>query len=303
MMSSVALWLVGWMLQVAQVAPPTWRFRDDTKTVKVVVLAGSIGAYSKSYARVLGSMCTNVEVRNLSQAGLGAFPLKQHFKAQVIENRGLDLDSPDAEHWLVYGGGINSVGTPEATNHHIKNTIVMAHMAGMKVLGLSITPWGDDKDARFRGLEGLKYRRASQKVVDFVMRRLSPVDALGSYVSHRPAKDGPWVSLETPDVSVDVYDSRLRDADATPRDEEVMRRLLMGDNAWKRRHADLDEAQRRDALSADLETLTTLPRWYLRPELRSFDHVHPNAEGHRLIAATICPEVPKSWGCVCETPS
>ena len=42
-----------------------------------------------------------------------------------------------------------------------------------------------------------------------------------------------------------------------------------------------------------------IPRWFLREELRSFDHIHPNSEGHRLIAEAACPRLPASWGCEC----
>jgi len=280
--------------------PATWRFRDESKPVKVVVLAGSIGAFPKSYARLLPEQCANVEVRNLSQTGMGAWPLKQHFKHEVLENRMLDLDQEGQEFWLVYGGGINSIGMPEATNHHMKNTFVLAHMAGMKVVGLTITPWGDDDDKRFRGIAGLELRQASQKVVDFVMGRLAPHEALGSYVDKRPAKDGPWVALERPDVAVNLYDSSLRAKEAGRRDLEAMRTLLAKDRDWEREHAGLGDAARQAQLATDAEALADLPRWYLREELRSFDHIHPNADGHRLIATTMCPKLPASWGCNCS---
>jgi len=302
-MVRLAWWILGWALQVSETppAPATWRFRDAEKPVKVVVLAGSIGAFSKSYAGVLQDMCSEIEVRNLSKTGFGAWPLKQHFKQQVLENRNVDLGDPRYEYWLVYGGGINSIGNPEATNHHIRNTFMLAHKAGMKVVGLTITPWGDERDARFRGLEGLKYRRASQLVVDFVMGRLSPARALGSYVAKRPGKDGSWTPAELAEIAVDLYDSPLRDRDAATRDPAATRKLVAGDGAWRKRHAGLSDAEREAALASDAALLTELPRWYLRPELRSFDHVHPNAEGHRHIAATVCPKLPEHWGCRCES--
>ena len=34
-------------------------------------------------------------------------------------------------------------------------------------------------------------------------------------------------------------------------------------------------------------------------EYRGFDHVHPNRDGHRVIAETACPQLPPSWGCHC----
>jgi lysophospholipase L1-like esterase len=46
--------------------------------------------------------------------------------------------------------------------------------------------------------------------------------------------------------------------------------------------------------------LADLPRWYLRKDLRSFDHIHPNEKGHAIIAETMCPKLPESWGCTCD---
>src|SRR5690606_10334325 len=61
-MVRLAWWILGWALQVSETppAPATWRFRDAEKPVKVVVLAGSIGAFSKSYAGVLQDMCSEI---------------------------------------------------------------------------------------------------------------------------------------------------------------------------------------------------------------------------------------------------
>lgn len=282
--------------------PGTWRFVDDDRPIKVVVLAGSIGAWPRQpYAAQVERMCSQVEVKNISKVGLGAWPLKQHFRHQVLKNRRLDLDDPDQEHWLLFGGGINSIAMPEATNHHMKNIFVLAHMAGMKVVALSVTPWGDEGDRRFRGTSGLRYFEATRKVSDFVLGRLSPKEALGHYARRRPAGvDGPWVALELADVSVDLLDSPLRDRQAQTRELEAMQQVLASDRGWQRAHRGLDEGARAAALAVDAAKLMDLPRWYLRPELRSFDHIHPNTEGHRIIAETICPELPQNWGCTCE---
>ncbi len=286
----------------AKPPPASWRFRKDDKPVKVVVLAGSIGAYRRQpYAKEIERLCTNIEVKNISKVGLGAWPLKQHFKQQVLRNRHVKLSDPTKEYWLVFGGGINSIGTPYATNHHIKNTFVLAHMNHMKVVGLTLTPWGDDKDRRFRGAGGLHYRDATRIVADFVLGRATPLEVLGSYARKRPAgAEGPWDPLETADVGVDLYDSALRDADANPRDLEASRAALAKDKSWKRTHAKLDAAARAEALEGDALRLSELPKWYLKPELRTFDHIHMNARGHKIIADAMCPKLPASWGCACE---
>lgn len=281
----------------------TWRFKRDDKAVKVVVLAGSVGAFwGQSYAREVERMCRNVEVKNISKVGYGAYPLKRHFHKQVLDNRRLDLGEEGKEFWLVYGGGVNSLGMPHSTNHHIKATIVAAkHLAKMKVVALTVTPWGDEKDRRWRGIAGLGARKRTKLVADFMMQRLTPADALGSYASKRPAgTDGPWDPLELPDISIDLYDSPLRDKDAAPRDIDKMRELVSKDAEWKREHKALSEEERAAALEADAQLLADVPRWYLREELRSFDHIHPNEKGHAIIAATMCPKLPESWGCTCD---
>lgn len=283
--------------------PPTWRFRHADRPVKVVVLAGSIGAWQRMpYARHLEQMCSAVEVKNLSKTGYGAWALKQRFRQQVLENRRVNLRNADHEYWLVFQGGLNSVGTPEATNRHIRDLFVLAHGRGMKVIGLSLTPWGDDKDKRWRGIAGLTTWRHTKAVVDFVLGRSDPATALGRFVSRRSDPQAPWDPAELADIGIDLYDSALRDADAPMRDVEKMRTRLARDAKWKRAHADDEPAVREAALEADADLAARIPQWYLRSELRSFDHIHPNEDGHRLIATTMCPQLPAQWGCACPAP-
>jgi hypothetical protein len=284
--------------------PPSWRFRRRDKPVKVIVLAGSIGAGRRhSYAVQLRRMCENVEVKNLSKTGLGAWGLKKRFKRQVLENRRIWFSDPDREYWLVFGGGLNSVAMPESTNWQVRQLTRLAHRRGIKVVALSVTPWGDESDKRrWAGTAGLRYRRATQKVVDFVMGRLSPREALGAYAGRRAeGADAPWSPEELPDVAVDLYDSMLRDASAEPRDLQAMRDALASDRRWQRAHARLTEDERARALEEDARLAAEIPRFYLRGELRSFDHIHLNEEGHRLIAEIACPTLPHSWGCSCPS--
>jgi hypothetical protein len=287
---------------VAEQAPATWRFKHPDRKVKVVVLAGSIGAWPKQpYAKEIARLCKNVEVHNLSQVGLGAWALKKRFKQQVLENHRLALRDASFEHWLVYGGGLNSVGSPKSTNKHMRDLFVLAHTHGVKVVALSVTPWGSQNDKRWRGQKGLKHRSDTQQVVDYTMGRLTPEQALGSYGAKRPGGvSAPWDPLELPDVAVDLYDSALRDRDATPLDLEDAKAALRRDSAWKQAHAKLDDAARAAQLEIDARTSSELVQWFLAPELRSFDHTHPNTDGHRIIAATMCPKLPASWGCSCE---
>lgn len=289
-------------------APPeraTWRFRRADRPVKVVVLAGSIGAFTRDpYAAHLERMCTEVEVRNLSKTGLGAWALRKRFAEQIVDNPSVRPRAAEGqEFWLVFGGGLNSVGAPLTTNHHIRRLFLLAHQTGLRVVGLTLTPWGDEADRRFRGLGGLAYREATQIVSNFILGRLTPREALGNHASSRGDAEAPWTSEELPDVAIDLYDSPLRDRDAATRDLEAMREALRKDRTWQREHAHLDEATRVLLFESEALMAAELPRWYLRPELRSFDHIHPNAEGHRLIAEIMCPQLPERWGCHCEQKS
>lgn len=284
--------------------PPTWRFRHDDKPVKVVVLAGSIGAWARQpYSAQLQRLCANVEVRNISKTGLGAWALKQRFEQQVLDNPNLRWGVEGQEHWLVFGGGLNSVGNPKSTNHHMRRLFEVAHRRGMKVVGLTLTPWGDDRDKRWRGVDGLRSRRMTQAVVDFTMGRLTPEQALGALANKRSvAADAPWDASELADVAIDLYDSPLRDHGASLRDLDEVRTMLAASKQWQRAHDELDEDQRTTKLEADALETAQIPRWYLRQELRSFDHIHPNEQGHRLMAEIMCPSLPASWGCTCPSP-
>lgn len=282
--------------------PPVWRFKYKERKVKVVVLAGSIGAWPKQpYAERFAAMCKNVEVRNLSKVGYGAFQLRQRFKQQFLDNPHVDLKDASLEYWLVFQGGLNSVGTPERTNHDIREMILLAHARGLKVVALSLTPWGDESDKRrWGGIGGLRYLRATRKVVDFVTGALAPPEALGEFAARRPGgAEGAWQADERPDVAVDLYRSSLRAVDAPLRDVAAMRTALEKDRTWQRHYQELDPNAREAAIQRDAEEAAEIPRWFLRSDLRSFDHIHPNTEGHRLIAETACPHLPESWGCTC----
>lgn len=284
--------------------PPTWRFRKTDRTAKVIVLAGSIGAWQRDpYAELFEDWCSNVEVKNLSKVGEGAFALRQRFMSQVVANGYVNLRAPEYEYWLVFQGGLNSVATPEKTNKEVRQLFMSAHQRGVDVVALSPTPWGDESDKRWRGLAGLAYKTFTQTIVDFELGRLSPQDALGRYIDARDRPDAPWDAGELADVSVDLYDSPLRDKTAPLRDLEQMRKELSKDKTWQKRLAGLDETTRELALDELALRAAELPRWFMRKELRSFDHIHPNEHGHRIIAEVACPKLPQSWACSCPTPA
>jgi hypothetical protein len=283
--------------------PANWRFRDDTRPIKVSVIAGSVGAFPQApYHQRLEKVCKNVEVKNLSKTGIGAFAMKQRFRDQVIKNSNVQPKkaAEGEEYWVFVASGVNSIGMPMSTNHHLKNLIVLAHINDMKAVALSPTPWGSEGQSKHRGLEGLKRRKATQLVTDFLTGKLDAEEALGEHASKRPAgASAKWDPIELPDIAVNVYDSPLRASDGKLRDLDKVRAELEGDRQWQRDHADLDETARAAALEADAKLASEIPRWFMKPKYKAFDDVHPNTDGHRIIAEQVCPKLPANWGCDC----
>jgi hypothetical protein len=283
--------------------PPSWRFRKTDRPVKVISLAGSVGAFRRDpYSSQIEQMCSAVEMRNISKTGLGAWALKKRFKDQVLGNRNLNFSQEGWEYWLLLSGGLNSVAMPERSARYFRDLFVLAHRRGMGVVALALTPWGDDKDKRWRTpVSALKYYRATRKLVNFIMGRLDPRDAMGRYVSKRSLEpDVPWDATERPDVAVDLYDSPMRDTQAAPHDVAAVRAALERDRDWQNAHANLTPEAREAKLGADAQEAANIPRWYMRPDLRAFDHIHPNPNGHRLMAQLACPKLPASWQCSCN---
>ena len=283
-------------------ADPDWRFTHHDRPIKVVLLAGSIGASpNRPYPRLLHEWCENVEVRNLSQVGHGAPQLASRFRSEVLENPNVPIRAPGTEVWLMFGGGMNSVGAPHRTNRAIRRTFELAHRRGVRVVSLSLTPWGDDgdDDERWEGGRALHALKATRNVVGFQLGRLSPAEALGQFARERSNPGQGWSDAERPDVVVDLYDSPLRDRDAEPWPLDDVRRKIERDARWRASVSELSDAEREARLEADARLMASAPRWFLRREYRGFDHIHPNPAGHQVIAETICPRLPESWGCRC----
>jgi lysophospholipase L1-like esterase len=190
---------------------------------------------------------------------------------------------------------------PRSTNHHLKNLTVLAHINDIKVLAISPTPWGSEGQSKHKGIEGLKRRRATQLVTDFLTGRIGAEEALGEHARKRPAgASADWDPIELPDIAVDVYDSPLRARDASPRDAAKLRKALEKDRDWQKDHADLSEEQKSAELDADAKDAAEVPLWFMSPGYRAFDDVHPNTDGHRVIAQMVCPNLPLDWGCECD---
>lgn len=280
-----------------------WRFTMPERRVKVVVIAGSIGAWrDRPYTRVLQESCSNVEIRNLSVVGMGAPQLFTRFRDEVLRGGPMPWSTEGIEPWLIWNGGLNSAGSASRTNRSIRRAFVAAHERGMRVVGLSLSPWGSLSDRRWRDAGAIETLRNTRGIVDYVMGRATPAQALGHYVSDRDVPDAAWDPSELADVRVDLFNSRLRAVDAAPRDEASVTRLLDRDRRYQRALEALPEGERAGRVRSDVGLLSELPRWFLRPELVGFDPIHPNREGHQIIAETACPALPASWGCTCPPP-
>jgi hypothetical protein len=272
-----------------------WRFRHDDRPVKVVVIGGSVSAWPKGgFGEFVEAACPRVEVVNRGKARLGALDLKRRFQKQVLQNRRIDATKFEAM-WVIFNGGLNSVGMPERTNGWVADVLKAAKAAGMGTIAMSIGPWGDETDRRWRGAGGLDYQDMTRRTVDFLMGRLTPEQAFGAEAAGRAA----FEPGELPDIAVDVYDSELRDKAAELRDEERTARQVAQAKSVKAELAKLSEGEAGARLAARIAQARELPRWYLRKELRSFDHIHPNMDGHRVMAQTMCPKLPAAWGCNC----
>jgi len=278
----------------AQEPRGNWRFDDADKPVKVVVLGGSVSAYGLGgYSQWLPAICQHIEVHNAAKAKLGAAALKERFIAQVLQNR--RFDAKVAETWLVFLGGLNSVGTPELTNIDVSKTFRLAHEAGMKTMGLTVNPWGSDDDSRWQGARALEYLEHTQKTVDFVLGRLTPVQAFGKSAAQQAA----FEPGQLPDIAVDLWDGVLRDRSAPPRTENSALHAVKT-SAWvKKKLAGLDGEAKESALTGYVKQAMSIPSWFMRKDFVGFDPVHPNATGHKEIARAVCHKAPPSWGCDC----
>jgi hypothetical protein len=273
----------------------TWRFRDDQRPIKAMALGGSVTAWPKgSYSQFLHLACSNVEIVNQGKARIGARQLKQRFVKQLLKNRRIKI-TDHRQVWLLFQGGLNSLGQPERTNRDVSEIFLEAHQAGVKVVALSLMSWGSP--GRWRDAKGLHKHANTRLAVDFVLGKLTPAQALGRWALSR--KSDQWQPGELPDIAVDLYDSDLRHRAAPLLDEARLRPRVAADPWVKSQLRELPEAERAAALDRYVKLATELPRWFMREELQAFDPIHPNMEGHRIMAQAVCPKLPADWGCDC----
>lgn len=282
--------------QISEAQQPvgTWRFKKHNRSVKVIAMGGSSTAYYRgNYGKFMEMACKNVEVKNLGKVGLSINDLKTRYNRQVAKNRHMDRRS---EIWIMARGGLNSIFNPARVNWYMSKLFRSAKRHGFKTLGLSLSPWGHERDrSRWAGVAGLKTKRATRLTVDYLLGRLTPAQALGKY-----AKSATWQAGEIPDIAVDLYDSAMRTKKAAKRDPKTTRALLAKERWVRRQLKTLAPAERTKLLDRLVAETTDIPQWYLRKKLQAFDPIHPNTAGHREIAKAACPKLPSNWGCDCK---
>ncbi len=276
------------------------RFRFSERPIKVVVVAGSIGAFrGASYARHIARRCHAVEVANLSATGLGASALRQRF---VAFDRKLYGAAREPERWLLFAGGLNSISNAPKTILDAVNLFHYAHERGYQVAAMTPTPWGSLRDPRFRGKSGADYVASTQAIVDFYRGKHTPAEALGTYLDRRTcqAEVSSFAPTELPDLTIDLWHSPLRAQEA----EDVTDRWLWGRLLADRQiRSDLKAATDRAAFREKvLKAHRQRSLNFMEARYRGFDHIHPNADGHQVIFQQACKTLPKDWRCDCLTP-
>ena len=259
----LGLMTCGSMSWASPITPETvgrWQYKDASRPVKIVVIGGSVSAWPRGgFSQFIQKACARVEVKNRGKARIGGRQLRERFTKQVLKNRRVDPDAYEGM-WLVFLGGLNSVGTPEMTNRDVSRIFRSAHDAGIHTMGLTLTPWGSERDKRrWAGAKGLAYQKKTRLAVDYMMGRLTPTQALGRYARGRESAD--WLPGELPDVSVELYDSSLRDAAAPLRDETRSRRSVMRVPSLRKQLRALPEPEQEPWLSETLERVREIPRW------------------------------------------
>lgn len=265
---------------------------STSRPEKAVVIGGSISRfYAGNFGQFLQFGCPNLEVVNRGQVGAGAARMLQNFREGVLAPDGLLAHMPADHRWLIVQGGLNSVWLPQATSRSLSRLFVDAHDAGIAVVALSLTPWGDGADSRFVGWKALRLHQATAHVVDFVMGRLSPAQAFGARSGRSQPASLDWLSGQLPKVGIDLWNSDLRAGTAVPLRAEAELADSFSSSPFRKRSQD------RDALVA---AARAVDRQFLAARFRSFDHAHPNTAGHRLIAALVCQHAPAVWACDCD---
>ena len=80
-----------------------WRYKDDSRPVKVIIIGGSLAHWGKgNFGAFLAQSCRNVDVKNRAKTGYGAPKLKLRFRRQFLQNRLVKLQDDRFEYWLLF---------------------------------------------------------------------------------------------------------------------------------------------------------------------------------------------------------
>jgi len=254
-------------------------------------VGGSVSLFGVgNYSKYIEFACSNVEHVNLSKVAAGAPELVGRFRQYVLGDKAFLRSFANRERWLLFQGGLNSVGTPARNVEVISAALVAAKKAGFSTMGITLNPWGSERDSRFAGFSGVRRIRSTLHHNRWILGQLDPVAALGSAAMRRPPElRSAWRKDELPDIAVDVFDTELLDREAALRPSKPIERAF----ARSEFRADLGQ---KDALIAEARAV---PRSFMKRAFHSFDHTHPNTLGHRVMARQICHKAPPSWGCAC----
>jgi lysophospholipase L1-like esterase len=273
----------------ARAAPGPW---TTDRPHKAVVIGGSISKYyAGNFGQFLHYGCKDLEVINRGEVGAGAAKLLGNLQSQVINQRALLQAMSDGKGWILLQGGLNSVGAPESTIWSLTRLIAAAHAAGLKVLALTVTPWGADDDPRFDGWNGLRLHRATEQVAEALMGKLTPARSLGRRAVQRGGDAQTWQADELADLTIDLWHSALRVGSKAPLRPAEPLRDSFASSPWRK------FADQRDQW---VEAARAVPRQFMDGKYRDFDHVHPNTAGHKLMAALACQQAPAEWRCDCD---
>ena len=236
---------------------------------QVLVLGDSIAAFpGANFGNVLQSACKNTLWRNISKSKLDANQLLKRLDNYLNDKTGKanwrHLPNPK---YLIVFGGINSVENPAKTIEALRQIFVTAHSNEFIPIGLTLTPWGDLKDKRWRGANSVLTMAYTKRIVDFVMGRLNPRQALKETRMT-------WKGLEQPTIKIDLFDSELREKDADLWPTKNLKKSLLNHKTLGPYINSLKAEAQQKKLKKLVDAYRSFPRWFLAKKYRSFDYIH-----------------------------
>lgn len=267
----------------------------NSKNSFVLSVGDSIAAYPHgSYTAILSKVCAMADFYSYALPRKNPAAVIKSLRQDFSINKNFKPLLAKQDKWMILQGGINSVDSPDFTIKSLLATQRFAKLRGYKVISLSLTPWGDKSDPRWQGTKALLSMAATTKIVDFALRKKSP-KALG--LSAKTV----WAPSETPEITIDLFYSELRHLNAKPWVTEKFKQKVQQTRLFKKLALGLPFQQKASRLESLAQAYAKFPQYFLAPEYRSFDHIHLNRLGHKIIAEKICRRMSKTWKCQCGT--